>query len=142
MTSARKFSLSILEAGKGAIMSKFDFKNAYKNIPCKPEDLHLQGFEWGGRFFVDSSQFFGSISSVCNFDTPVNTVCSVAKVQSSIPRRLVHRQLDDVPVVGRANNSWCQEFSSNYKRICSRIGAELAEGFHKQHKGEGSGHTL
>ena len=127
MSSARKFSISILEAGKGAVMSKFDFKNAYKNIPCRPEDQRLQGFEWGGRYFVDSSQFFGSISSVCNFDVPGNTICTLTKVSCSIPRRFVHRQLDDVPVVGKANSTWCQEFSEKYKLNCKLIGAELAQ---------------
>jgi hypothetical protein len=51
MSSPRRFSQSILCAGAGAIMSKFDMKDAYKNIPCMPKDYRLQGFEWGGEIF-------------------------------------------------------------------------------------------
>ena len=82
----------------------------------------------GGRYFVDSSHIFSSISSVCNFDIPGNTIYSNLKALSSIPLRLVHRQLDDVPLVGRANTTWCQDFSSLYKRICKEVDAELALG--------------
>lgn len=38
MSTAKTFSYSVKEAGKGAIMSKFDLQNAYKIIPARQED--------------------------------------------------------------------------------------------------------
>jgi hypothetical protein len=44
-------------------MSKFDLVAAYKQVPCRIEDLRLQGF-----------MFFGASISVCNFDILGETV--------------------------------------------------------------------
>jgi hypothetical protein len=44
MSSAKSFEFSILEARKNSVMSKFDFVDAYKNIPATLADLRLQGF--------------------------------------------------------------------------------------------------
>ena len=126
MSSAQKFGYSILRSGKGSIMSKFDMCNAYKNIPCKMKDLWLQGFRWCGRYFVDSSQIFGAITAVSNFDTVGHTVQSIAQAISSIPRFLVHRQLDDVPLVAPKRFGWCEEFSKNYTQVCESLCVPLA----------------
>ena len=66
MSSAQKFSYSIITAGRGGIMTKFDMKDAYKNVPCNIEDLRLQGFEWCGKYFAELLQIFGAKSAVPN----------------------------------------------------------------------------
>ena len=50
MSSAKKFGQSLLKVGKGAIMTKFYMKKAYKIVPCNIEDLRLQGIKWCVRF--------------------------------------------------------------------------------------------
>ena len=60
MSSARKVSYSILAAGRHCTLSKYDLKDAYKNIPCHPAALHLQGFQWLGKSFTDTTSVFGS----------------------------------------------------------------------------------
>ena len=126
MSSARQFGHSILDSGKNSLMSKFDMCNAYKNIPCRLKDLWLQGFRWCGKFFVDISQIFGAIAAVSNFDTVGHTVKSLAHTYSSIPRNLVHKQLDDVPLVAPKKSGWCQEFSSVYTSLCKSLNIQLA----------------
>ena len=74
MSSAKKFGQSLLDAGKGAKMTKFDMQNAYKIVPCNMKDLRLQGFKWAGRFFVETTQPFGAITAVSNYDIVGNTV--------------------------------------------------------------------
>ena len=54
MSSPKKFSYSVLAAGKNSIMTKFDMKDAYKNVPCNIADLRLQGFQWGGKYFAET----------------------------------------------------------------------------------------
>ena len=127
MSSPQKFSYSILEAGRSSIMTKFDMKDAYKNVPCMIKDLRLQGFEWCGKYFVELDQIFGAKSSVPNYDTLGNTVKVVAKVACEIPNRLVHRQLDDVPTVAPASSGWCEEFTKEYKSVCNKLKISLAE---------------
>jgi hypothetical protein len=41
MSSARLFGYALREAGTGATISKFDMKDAYKNIPAKLDELRL-----------------------------------------------------------------------------------------------------
>ncbi len=53
MTSAKLFSYSILEAGIGCKMGKFNLEDAYKNVPVPINELNHQGFFWFGRYFVE-----------------------------------------------------------------------------------------
>ncbi len=103
-----------MESGKNSIRSKFDVVSAYKNVPCQSKDVRLQGFLWGCKFFVDDSQMFGAETAVANHDTLGNTAKSLSLAVSSIPKKLVHRQLDDVPVVALVSTGWCAEFSKNF----------------------------
>jgi hypothetical protein len=126
MTSARCFGFAILRAGKDATMLKFDKADAYKNVPCRIGDLNKQGFCWGGRYFVETRQIFGSKASVQNYDIIGNTVKTIVHTSCRIPRDLALRQLDDVPVVAPASSGWCEEFSAKYKELCADIKLELA----------------
>ena len=83
--------------------------------------LRLQGFKWCGRFFVETTQPFGAITAVSNYDIVGNTVCTLA-----IPNELVHRQIDDVPTVAPVNTSWCEEFTKEYSEISEALNIELA----------------
>jgi hypothetical protein len=127
MSSPRSFGYSVIKAGKNAWMSKFDLCDAYKNINCKNEDLRLQGFYWLDKFFVENRQIFGARSSVCNFDVFGNTLKCLALSVSNISSEFVHRQLDDVPVVGPEKSNWCQDFSENYKKLCDELNVKLAK---------------
>jgi hypothetical protein len=69
---------------------------------------------------------FGASSSVQNFDILANTIKTLATVGCEIPRKLIHRQLDDTPIVAPASSGWCEEFYQAYKRICEEINIELA----------------
>jgi hypothetical protein len=48
---------------------------------------------------------FGAKGAVQNFDILSNTVKTIALAKSKIPSNLVHRQLDDVPIVGPSSNN-------------------------------------
>jgi hypothetical protein len=103
-------------------------RDAYKNIPCKISDLRLQGFVWLNRFFLETRQIFGARTSVCNFDTLGAVVLVLALIQCTILKSLVHRQLDDVPiVVPKKKKHWCTEFTLKYRSTCTDIGIQLAD---------------
>jgi len=126
MSTAQMFSYTLLDAGKDAIMSKFDLSDAYKCIPAAISDLRLQGFSWLNKFFVETRMIFGAVPSVCNFDRLGNTLLTLARVISGAPARWLHRCLDDLTIVAPASSGWCEMFSSTLSKICSYLGVILA----------------
>ena len=126
MSSARQFGQSVLRAGKGALMSKMDMRDAYKHVPAKVEDFRLQGMQWLGAYFVDTQQIFGQASAVPNFDGFAETTLDVTLAECKIPKDLVHRILDDVANVVPAGSEWGQEFVQKYKENCEDFNIRLA----------------
>jgi hypothetical protein len=104
MSSAKNFGNSMISCGLNCVFAKPDIVDAYKNVPAKLEDLHLQGFRWENKFFIELRQMFGASSSVQNFDILANTIKTLAAVGCSIPNKLIHRQLDDTPIVAPAGS--------------------------------------
>ena len=127
MSSARNFGYTVKMCGKNAIMSKFDLKDAYKLVPCPIKDLRLQGFKWLDKFFVETSQMFGARTAVSNFDKLGHTIVTLAKSDCDILPELVHRHLDDVPVVGPEKSNVCQKFSESYTSVCKNLNIPIAE---------------
>jgi hypothetical protein len=66
------------------------------------------------------------VPSVSNFDRLGNTILTLVLSQCRIPRVLVFRTLDDVPVVAPEKTSWCEEFSSTYQKVCRQVNIKLA----------------
>jgi hypothetical protein len=127
MATAHKFAYAVRDAGLGALMSKFDAKDAYKLIPAPVKDYPAQGFAWLGKFFIEKKQIFGASTAVANYDIFSNTVRSLALCNSPIPRCLVFRCLDDVPIVSPKNSNWCQNFSKTYSDLCKDLNVTLAK---------------
>jgi hypothetical protein len=127
MCTAKKFSYKVIEAGEGALMSKFDLKDAYKNIPAKTEDWRLQGFQWCGKYFFETKMIFGASPSVANFDILGSTLVELAVRKSGIPRRLVSRALDDIPVLAPHGSNWTYKFGRALKEIAKDCGIRIAE---------------
>ena len=134
MSNAKKFGYSVCDAGKDSKMSKYDLVDAYKNVPAPIFDLRLQGFSWLGKFFVETRQIFGAKTAVCNYDIFGNTLLTLTCTMCKIPSTLVHRTLDDVPIVAPVNTVWCEEFSDCYEKLCENIGVKLAAECPKKEK--------
>jgi hypothetical protein len=127
MATAKTFSYAVCDAGKGARMSKFDMKDAYKTVLAPLSDLRLQGFEWLSMFFVEKKQIFDAKTTVANFAVVGNTLKSIALSKCSINENLVLRCLDDVPIISSASNSHSEQFTSCYKDLCNNIKVKLAD---------------
>jgi hypothetical protein len=126
MASAKSFAQNVVGCGMNAVMSKHDLVAAYKQIPCKIEDLRLQGFMWLGKYFVETRQVFGAKTSVCNYDILGATLKLLAEIDCSIPAQLVMRQVDDVPVISPRNSGFTEEFSAKYKANAKELNVKLA----------------
>ena len=132
MSSPRQFSFSLLESGPGAIFSKHDWCDAYKNIPVKIEDLRLQGFTWLDKYFVELSLVFGSKNSVAAFDNLGELILNIACCKSNFPRHLTHRTLDDVPVVSPRKSGLTKKFSHMYKHLGSSLNIKNGSGLSQE----------
>ncbi len=107
-------------------MSKFDLLTAYKQVPCRIEDLRLQGFMWLHKYFCETRQIFGGSISVCNFYMLGETVKTTVLAECSIPHNLVMRQVDNVPILAPKSSGWCEEYSKKYMNTCQELNIELA----------------
>ena len=45
-------------------MAKADVKMAYRTMPVRAEDWHLQGIKWDGKYYIDKRMSFGNRASV------------------------------------------------------------------------------
>jgi hypothetical protein len=127
MTSAKQFTISLIEAGHNAIFSKYDLVDAYKNVPVKIFDLRLQGFSFLSKFFVETRQILGAKTAVPNYDIFGNTLLVLANADAAVPNPFMHRALDDVPIVSPRCQDYCVKFDTAYKNVCSSLNVKLAE---------------
>jgi len=141
MSSARIFANEIVKMGKGAVFAKYDFSDAYKLIAGNPEQWHCFGFKWLGRYFFDITTVFGSKSAPENFDYLPKTLVNIASSLSKVPKRMVFRQLDDVPVIGSKESKFAERFAAEYVRVCEKVGVPLAEICPNREKAFGPGKT-
>lgn len=128
MDSAKTFITALESAGRNSRMLKMDQKNAYKYMPQCRRDWPLQVYEWQGAWFVELCQIFGASSAVGNYDRLHECIIvDLVLPQCSIPRHLVLRTLDDVPVVTPESSPWLMEFHAKYVEVCSNLNIDLAE---------------
>jgi len=127
MASAKAFGYKVRAEGKGALMSKFDLKDAFKLIPARPADYRLQGFSWLGAYFIETQMIFGAVPSVSNFDRLANTVVELTRTVSDMKGFPVCRTLDDIPFVSSKDSGLTEKFSENLEKVCSFLGVPLAE---------------
>ena len=139
MSSASLFAKALWKAGKGALMAKYDICDAYKQIAGHPVQWAAFGFRWLGKFFFDLTTVFGSKSAPANFDAVPETIVNIACTLTGVPRTIVHRQLDDVPVVSPATTNFTRKFAEKYVEVCQMVGLPLAEDCLLREKSFGTG---
>ena len=118
MSSASLFAKALWKAGKGALMAKYDICDAYKQIAGHPVQWAAFGFRWLGKFFFDLTTVFGCKSAPANFDAVPETIVNIVCTLTGVPRTIVHRQLDDVPVVSPATTNFTRKFAKKFVEVC------------------------
>ena len=125
MGTAKQFGQLLLKSGEGALFSKFDIQDAYKLIPARREDYRLQGFEWLGRYFIETRMSFGGKPSPPNFDGLARTKDLVVCLESGMPRCNVTRALDDSPCIA-SEAGLVEKFTKEMKDFCEETNIPLA----------------
>ena len=83
----------IIRSGVGSFVAKTDIKSAFRIIPIRPEDNHLLGMRWRGRFYYDRCMVMGCASSCKTFESFSRAVEWIARTKLHIPY-MIH-PLDD-----------------------------------------------
>ena len=134
MGTAKEFSFLLRDSGVGAKFSKFDIQDAYKLVPAKPEDYRLQGFQWLGKYFVETRLSFGGSPSPKNFDSLGKTKDLLVCLETNTPRFRVPRALDDSPCVASLSSGIVERFSKEMRKVCEDLNIPLAENCPKSEK--------
>ncbi len=126
MSPARQFGYSVVDCGIGARLYKWDLVDAYKNIPVPIYQIKFQGFRWLGKYYAETQKVFGDKSSVAAFDRLGKTCVDFACLLSNTPEWLIHRTLDDPPLVVPASSDIGKKFATAYEYVCNSVNARLA----------------
>ena len=125
MSSPREIADLLVEYGPSAYFSKLDHKAAFKLVPVRTDIMALQGFQFLGRFFVESQLVFGSRSSPAIYDRLHEIFLLVAQLRAGIDARGLMRTLDDfVPVTPDKESN--EKIVSAYVALANEISLPLA----------------
>ena len=112
--------------GRNAKIAKLDQEAAYRHVPVRQEDLHLQYVKWGDRFFMELKLMFGTKSSpgiYCRFAGLFLLLCVKKTEGMSMADAL--RYLDDVLAISGEDSTVLENFYQTYKATASEIGVRL-----------------
>ena len=126
MSSTKLFLVVINKGGRGALMVKIDWSDAYKHIPVCVGDLNLQWFQWLGMYFCELDLIFGGVSSVGIYDRAAKVVNSVVQKLAGMPADLVCQHLDDTCAAAPADSGLAERFDETYQWVAKKIGVKLA----------------
>ena len=128
MSSLKIFVRMLYRVGKGALVFKVDWSDAYKHVRVRDQDLKLQVVEFGGRFFVELRLVFGACSSPGIYDAVGDVILDLAVFESKILRNLVTKHLDDTLGVGRDSpEDPVHACFKAYLKLAKEIGVRLPE---------------
>ena len=126
MSSLRIFVRMLYSVGRGALVFKIDWSDAYKHIKVRKEDLKLQVIEFGGRFFVELRLVFGARSSPGIYDEVSDVILDMAVLESEIIRTRVTKHLDDTLGVGRNTpDDPVHACFKAYLKVAQEVGVKL-----------------
>ena len=126
MSSTAKWLAVLNKAGRGCLMTKVDWADAYKHVRVRAADTALQWFSWMGMFFVELCLVFGTASSPGIYDRLAKVVLGLALALSKFPRDMVCQYLDDVCAAAPAGSTALGRFREAYQQVAAQVGGEVS----------------
>ena len=126
LTSLSEFVDLLWDHGLGAEMVKLDQEAAYRHVPVRGEDLHLQFVKWGDKYFQETKLMFGGTSSPGIYDrfAGLFLFLCVRKTRGMKAKDAV-RYLDDVMAVGQNGSKVLRDFYDQFRETADQIGLKL-----------------
>jgi len=126
MSSTYKWLEILNKAGRGALIAKIDWQDAYKHFAVRQQDLPLQWFNWLGMDFAELSLIFGGASSCGIFDRGAKVVKDIVTLAAEFPEDMLLQHLDDLCGACPAGSAQLHKFVTVYRQIAAAIGVRLA----------------
>ena len=112
----------VASQGRGAHMTKEDFKSAFCNVPMRYQDLNLLGIKAQGQFFIEFALPFGASVSCATFKDISTLIHWI--VEKRVGLKFIH-YLDDFLMVNRYANI-CSQTMNVLKQVCEEIQMPIA----------------
>jgi len=126
MSSTGKWLEVLHKAGRGCLMCKNDWSDAYKHIATRAEDQDLQWFSWLGKFFVELCLVFGAASSPGIYDLVAKVVLDLVVRAGDMRSDLVCQHLDDVCAAAPKGSGMLDRFDEAYQAVAAELGIRMA----------------
>ena len=97
----------IMQLGRGTLLAKFDIRRAFRLCPVRPEDWHLLGMCWEGKYYYDKVLPFGLRSAPFIFNEVAEAFQWICAHHLSIEDML--HLLDDFLVLGPPKSVLCEQ---------------------------------
>jgi hypothetical protein len=115
--------------GPGCLLIKLDVEAAYKQVPVRPEDWHLLGFMFEGKFYYERALPFGLRSSCRLWDmfaAALHFFCEHA-LGVSAPHFVVHYVDDFLFVIDSADEAQARFMLEGALALCKFLGVPMSE---------------
>jgi hypothetical protein len=126
MSSTEAWVEILNKAGKGCIITKIDFADAYKHVAVADQDTDLQWFEWGGKYFKELCLIFGCSSCAGIFDLTAKVILRLVCALARFPRDMVAQHLDDICAAAPKGSSELERFDRTFQEVAEQLGVKLA----------------
>lgn len=110
---------AIKQIGVGALLSKSDLENAYKQVPIHPDDFELLGFQIEGSFYFDKTLPFGLSYSCQLFEKFSSALQWILESKFKVSH-CVH-VLDDFLFIGQPNTKECYDALLSFYTLATDI---------------------
>lgn len=115
----------VKKLGHGCFLAKTDIEAAYRIVPVHPQDYHLLGFQWKGKYYYHKVLPMGLSVSSRIFEAFSTALEWIAKHKANI-RHIIHI-LDDF-LMGERSRLECQQALQRFIALCQKINIPLAPG--------------
>jgi len=110
--------------GTGTWMAKMDLKNAFRLLPCSPDDFDLLGIKLDNMYFIDKCMPMGCSISCATFETFSTFLNWAIKVRTSTEN--IDHYLDDYIFMSLFKDH-CQFLLDEFANMCGELNVPIAE---------------
>ena len=116
-------AIELIKANPGCWLAKCDIADAFRIVPIHPDDYHLLGFSFEGKFYFDRCLPMGCRSACHIFEKVSGALAFILKQHFKIDK--VVKYLDDFLFVG-ADRGSCDRVLRVFQVLCKEVGMPLA----------------
>ena len=109
----------VMEMGRGTMLAKMDVKQAFRNIPVRPEDRALLGMEWEGNIYVDKVLPFGLRSAPLLFSVVADALAWIMRQRGAT---WLDHYVDDFITAGSPSTRECHNNVSIMREVFDLTG--------------------